>query len=288
MSHSDTDDAMAAPAPAPAPTPVVDTMVEKVEKVEEPVQVDDGLPLLNGAIQSPDDERDHLVASIYPVVHDSIVLPKTLDLRPWLRDVRDQGKTSTCAAQTAACIKEYQELIDTKSAADFSVDFVYSHRVNAPAEGMYGRDVMDILYRLGCASLPWPLGADDANDPKVLESASQYRIAEYARVETIEHLKEALAFDGPCYISFPVYNYSTTLWKPNPGDIRQGGHAMTVVGYTKEGFIIRNSWGKKWGDNGYCIYSYNDWGSHWEIWTAVDRQGSRPPFQAPKKKWCLC
>lgn len=36
-----------------------------------------------------------------------------------------------------------------------------------------------------------------------------------------------------------------------------GGHAVTIVGYTPEGFIIKNSWGTKWGMNGYAIVGYD-------------------------------
>ena len=60
------------------------------------------------------------------------------------------------------------------------------------------------------------------------------------------------------------------MWKPNIGEKRKGGHAMTVVGYNKIGFIIRNSWGPYWGDMGYCNYPYSEWGSHWEAWTTID------------------
>ena len=47
---------------------------------------------------------------------------------------------------------------------------------------------------------------------------------------------------------------------------------MTVVGYDDEEkhFVIRNSWGPRWGDSGYCYYKYDDWESHWECWTTVD------------------
>jgi C1A family cysteine protease len=40
-----------------------------------------------------------------------------------------------------------------------------------------------------------------------------------------------------------------------PNTVR-GGHAICIVGYRKDGrFIIRNSWGTGWGDNGFAYAS---------------------------------
>lgn len=36
-----------------------------------------------------------------------------------------------------------------------------------------------------------------------------------------------------------------------------GGHAVVIVGYGKDGFLIKNSWGADWGDNGYAWVSYD-------------------------------
>jgi len=245
----------------------------------------DGSEVINGirrifdVVPSPDDPRDHVVESIYPVAHTgNPALPATLDLRKWLQEVRDQGRSSTCAAQTAATIKEYQEMRDTDVGATYSAEFVYERRVNAPKPGMYGRDVMHILHTAGIAPEHSAAPEDQAGD---------YKIAEYARVQSIAGLKEALATDGPCYIAFPTFNNSVRMWHPAPGETRRGGHAMAVVGYTKKGFLIRNSWGAGWGDHGHCVYPYADWGAHWEIWTAVDRIGSRPPIgKADFKQYC--
>ncbi|HUS00469.1 MAG TPA: C1 family peptidase [Chitinophagaceae bacterium] len=41
-----------------------------------------------------------------------------------------------------------------------------------------------------------------------------------------------------------------------------GGHAVAIVGYTQDGFIIQNSWGKKWGNNGFALLPYEDWMIH--------------------------
>jgi hypothetical protein len=39
-----------------------------------------------------------------------------------------------------------------------------------------------------------------------------------------------------------------------PGTVR-GGHAFLVVGYSADGFKIKNSWGPEWGNNGYGFAS---------------------------------
>ena len=38
-----------------------------------------------------------------------------------------------------------------------------------------------------------------------------------------------------------------------------GGHAFAMVGYTRDGFIIQNSWGQDWGYNGFAFLTYEDW-----------------------------
>ncbi len=40
-------------------------------------------------------------------------------------------------------------------------------------------------------------------------------------------------------------------------DVQSQGHAITIVGYNRDGFIIKNSWGKGWGDKGYATVSYD-------------------------------
>jgi C1A family cysteine protease len=45
---------------------------------------------------------------------------------------------------------------------------------------------------------------------------------------------------------------------PRTGEAAFGGHAVTAVGYNDgdQRFIVRNSWGSKWGKKGYCFMPY--------------------------------
>ena len=49
----------------------------------------------------------------------------------------------------------------------------------------------------------------------------------------------------------------------------EGGHCVAVVGYDKNGFIIRNSWGRSYGRNGYWTLPYSEFNKIKEIWTCI-------------------
>jgi len=64
------------------------------------------------------------------------------------------------------------------------------------------------------------------------------------------------------YDSFMSKNVSKTGIMPYPNTKREkllGGHAVLLVGYnkTKKVFIVRNSWGTNWGDNGYFYMPFD-------------------------------
>lgn len=231
--------------------------------------------------QSPLDTRDLIAESVFPA---TFKVPSTLDLRRKLQPIRDQGQQGTCAAQAAACMKEYQERIDIKFKDYFSPQFVYNLRQNQDSSGMTLRDVMKILNQKGiCTEHDFQYGSNLIPNEEIIENASNHKIESYASIKSIDAVKKALYINGPCIIAFPVYNKGASMWKPEEkGQELKGGHAMTIVGYDKKGFIIRNSWSVKWGNKGYCIYPFNEWGYHWEIWTTIDAKSELLPSK------CLC
>lgn len=248
---------------------------------------------ISGVTRDEVDDRDYVARDIYTAM--GVVeggYPATLDLREFLPAVKNQGGRGTCAAFAASTIKEYQERMDSGYKGRFSPEFVYFYRANKPDAGMQSRDVMKILNERGCCTedeLPYarsPTSPPEQISDAVNKIALNYRISEYARVTTIEELKTALYQNGCCYIAFPVYDVRPEFWRKSaPGVALSGGHAVTVVGYNKVGFIIRNSWGTGFGDEGYVIYPYTEFGSHWDIWTAIDSKGSPKP---PPEKTACC
>ena len=158
-----------------------------------------------------------------------------------------------------------------KEPIEASPQYLYNNRPNQETTLLCGRTMMEILKNYGCCTEEsYPYGKKDEISEDAYKEGAKYKIDGYARMRTMETLKKALVVNGPCLICFPVFNHTTQLWKQRKEEEKLGCHAMTIVGYNSKGFILRNSWGEHWDNDGYCIYPYSDWGCHDEVWTVVN------------------
>lgn len=245
--------------------------------------------------KAPDDPRDWNVSTTVKEVSIKS-LPKTFDYRKDLLPVRNQGRQGSCFAFSIAAMKQWQEFKEHGLQEYFSPQFFYDNRSNAydnnpdNDEGMTSRDAMKLLKTIGiCFEADYPYNyakkTRDEIPPEIYEKAKNFTIRSYARIYSIDDLKKSLFINGPCIITVPVYSYTHQMWKPqHKGQSHNGGHAMCVVGYNKEGFILRNSWGRSWNEDGHCIFPYDDWGYFWEIWTTID--GPSNPVPPPSRFCC--
>jgi len=79
-------------------------------------------------------------------------------------------------------------------------------------------------------------------------------------------MKHTLSAGWPFVFGFVVYEsfesgitaQTGIVSMPKKGEKVLGGHAVVAVGYSddKKWIIVRNSWGSKWGDKGYCYMPY--------------------------------
>ena len=82
--------------------------------------------------------------------------------------------------------------------------------------------------------------------------------------QTIDDIKAALLSNHVIIVGMTIYNEfyyvkkSGIIPMPSKYSVSQGGHCVAIVGYddTKQLVTIKNSWGRKWGDNGNCYVPY--------------------------------
>lgn len=240
-----------------------------------------------GALRSPYKADDYIFERLAfgPDTVDNVV-PPSVDLRPYSRPSRDQLKRGTCAAFAATAIKEIHDHVriandagtNTTATTTLSPEFLYYHRENRPAEGMYGRNVFQILRDIGTVPEEmFPYSHDGSMIPRVTTAmydvAGSYRINNFARVLTCNGLKRALREAGPCYMVLPLYPTRPHFWRRSKkrNIAEGGGHSVAVVGYNDRGFILKNSWGPTWNGDGCVVFPYGDWDSHWECWVPINR-----------------
>jgi hypothetical protein len=204
----------------------------------------------------------------------AVELPEEYDMRIAFNaffPVFDQGDQGSCAACAGTAMRQWQEYNDTRLLKKLSEQFVYNNREDLSEEGMYMQNLMKILLKRGiCLNEFCTYGDLDTPSPQAYKDALKRLTQGYARVDSVEELKLALYTKGPCVVAVPVYNYGKRMWFQRAGDTFLGGHAMSVVGWTKDGFIIRNSWGDDWESNGYTIMPFADFSLAWEVWSTID------------------
>jgi C1A family cysteine protease len=94
---------------------------------------------------------------------------------------------------------------------------------------------------------------------RILQPVSWYNLGAEDRSPTVDELKAAIMQFG--YVSVTVA--ANARWDMYNGGVMHGckanntNHMVNLVGWTADGnWIMRNSWGTSWGDNGYALMPY--------------------------------
>ena len=89
-------------------------------------------------------------------------------------------------------------------------------------------------------------------------------------------IKQAItATNAPLLAGIPIFeNYRESRdnggFFPAPSGANLGGHAIAIVGWTRDNWIIKNSWGEGWGDGGYCYWRIDQSYHIYSLWSFVD------------------
>lgn len=205
-------------------------------------------------------------------------LPAKVDLRDRHTTVYDQGSLGSCTSQALALAYDFNRVQQNQDPTIPSRLFIYynervlGNNVNVDS-GAYIRNGIKAMVNWGvCEETLWPYVIKQFKtkpSEQAYNDAVQSPIKEYARLNNqfINELKECLSegygfvFGFSVYPSFESEEVANTGIMTMPGnESLLGGHAVFCVGYDdeKRHFIVRNSWGVRWGDQGhfYMPYAY--------------------------------
>lgn len=217
-----------------------------------------------------------------------------LSFRLWSSGVKNQVDKGTCVAHALTSLKEIQDYYDTKSLEKYSTSWIYLVRQNGQyrGSGMMIKEAMTNLKDIGVvpySMLPGNIEYSDGTligyhsdrNEEMKKEAKKHRINSYVMANNTNDIKKALYYDhSPVVIGVSIYEsfYKTQVngIVPNPkvsSETLYGGHAMIIIGWIKIGkkeyWVVQNSWGETWGDNGYCYLEIDKFPIN-EIWTSVD------------------
>lgn len=203
-------------------------------------------------------------------------LPEKVDLREKDLPLFDQGSLGSCTANAISVAFAFNLIKQNQPFFIPSRLFIYYNtRVlegNADKDsGATLRNTVKSINKVGlCEEQFWPY---DISKFKNKPTTTSYKDAEGNKAIKYERLsrslydfKSCLAAGYPFICGFSVYDsfQSREVAKtgkmpmPGPDETLLGGHAVAVVGYDDEMqcFIVRNSWGVKWGDKGHFYMPY--------------------------------
>ncbi len=233
-----------------------------------------------------------------------------VDLREWCSSIENQQDLGACTAHAAAGIVEYFERRAFGKHIDASRLFLYKTTRNLMQvtgdTGAWLRETMGALTLCGVPDEKyWPYKVKDFDkEPTgfVYALAENYSTIKYFAhdpqganlkgTEVLSSVKSYLDVGIPAMFGF--WGFQSFEDSDKPGDIpypckgenAQWGHAVMTVGYdderkitnlkcnssTKGALLIRNSWGKQWGDDGYgwLPYDYVLNGLALDFWSLID------------------
>lgn len=200
--------------------------------------------------------------------------PKTQELPAYFdwRDagmvspIKDQGDCGSCWAFGSVAALESLWMIEKGLSSDDSEQFVVSYNLsNYGCDGGIMNRVYNFLEKQGTVTedcMPYR-----ENDKKLPFPCQEWKeeiggISAWSWVEQNVDAIKAAVYENPIPAAFNVYEdffyYTGGVYNYVDGDYA-GGHAILIIGWddNEPCFIVKNSWGEGWGENGYFRIAYS-------------------------------
>lgn len=239
-----------------------------------------------GALPSPIDQRDYQIHNLIAGAGSEELPSEYINPLSKTIKVLDQGLSSECVACSLSYLRYLTEYNQSNNRNYFSPTYIYANRrpTDYQGEGMYPREALRQLVKCGACyeeSLPGFYDIKtakqkyNANKAAYDAEAKPFRVTSYYAASTVLDIKKAIYNLGGVTANFPVFQCLYNAEKTgnvkynidNPGAI-DSYHEMTIVGWTKDKWIVLNSWGESWGDAGFCYVPFEY--PLVEVWAIVD------------------
>jgi hypothetical protein len=229
-------------------------------------------------LPSPKTEEDWTFenALMAGTVVPAAAIPASKDLRAAWWAVADQGSTGSCVGWATADSVVRWHLVEAGRlgraerlspryvwmASKETDEFATRPTTFIESDGTSLKAALDVSRKFGVvkdAVLPFKLGQLYQGAANTFYAiASSLKIASYYNLgRDVQKWRVWIANQGPILTRLGVdatwddaSETDGNLDVYQPGTVR-GGHAVALVGYTADRFVVRNSWGKSWGDRGF-------------------------------------
>lgn len=220
------------------------------------------------------------------------VTAKNIDLSRGFTDIKSQGEQGACMSFSMVSVFEYFLKKNHAKSPDLSEQFLYYNARKRTGREQYdeGSNSVASIQTLSeegiCSEELWPYKVDAYAEeplPEAYKDAKTRLVKRAVMVEKkIDTIKSALVDGLPVIFSvdiFPSFGKGINGFIAMPTDeevntLKESGenhaHAMVFCGFNEEQrvFKVRNSWGKDFGDRGYCYLSY-DYVMQYGYWDMV-------------------
>lgn len=186
--------------------------------------------------------QDSVGANSQGEIPESFILPEEL-----IPIVRHQQEDS-CAAQAAAGIIDIFYYKEYGIYVEHSTGYIYATHRTMNHTGMYPDTLANGLRTKG--SVPVSVFNINCEMPDIKRIVDEREdldeLAEKTKIESFIGFKNAYRYTD---MKRALYEHQCPIFAVS-NSYFGSPHAILIIGYRKDGFLILNSWGKEWGDNG--------------------------------------